>query len=163
MFWILKQSDFLHTSLLGDMDRPYYWNNFPCQKMPHYLDDIYVIKMAFHTYELAYSVLYQSKRRDFSENFLHHIVTIVLIVHSYSASVIPVGAVIMLVHDFSDVFVTLFRICVETQPFNIIAIVYIVFIIVWSYCRLYVFAIWCILPLYEDVVMSGRKNLIDPL
>jgi acyl-CoA-dependent ceramide synthase len=54
-------------------------------------------------------------RRDFSEFLLHHIITIVLIGASYYSNYIPVGAVIMLVMDFSDIFVAIFKMTIDVN------------------------------------------------
>lgn len=110
-FFVLKQSNFYHKYLWGDKEDPKYFENYPCQKLPRYLDDIYVIKLAYHVYELVYTLLFQYDRRDFPEYILHHIVTMVLILFSYSVNFLPIGAIVFIVHDFPDCFVSFFKIC----------------------------------------------------
>lgn len=95
---------------MGDQVDPQYFNNYPCQKIPNYLDDIYILKLSYHVYELLYTIGFQRDRRDFPEYILHHTLTLVLVLFSYIINFLPIGAVIMLVHDVPDVLISLFKI-----------------------------------------------------
>ena len=57
-FFILKNSTFLKRNLLGDHDEVFLFKDFPCQKLPNYLDDLYVIKLSYHFYEQFYTLLF---------------------------------------------------------------------------------------------------------
>jgi hypothetical protein len=112
-FTILKNSSFLHKNLLGDQDPPLFFANYPCQKLPNYLDDLYVIKLSYHLYEQAYAVIFQSNRKDFAEIFFHHMLTIFLILFSYTINYTAYGAAIMLIHDITDNIVSIFKLSVD--------------------------------------------------
>lgn len=60
-------------------------------------------------------MIFHRHKRDFAEFTLHHFATVALIGTSYCFNDLPVGSVIMLLHDASDIFVNIFRITVETQ------------------------------------------------
>lgn len=149
LFFVLKQSNFLHRLLQGDQENPLYFDNYPCQKLPHYLDDIYVVKLTFHSYELLYTILFQSERRDFPEYIFHHILTLVLILFSYSINFLPIGAVIMFVHDLPDIFVSIFKLTQDLIPMQIQFIINSSVILSWIYFRLYVFPMHLIKVYYE--------------
>lgn len=81
--------------------------------MPKYLDDMYVMKLAYAFYETVETFVNGRSKRDFSEMALHHIVTMMLILFSYSTNFLPIGSVIMLIHDITDIFLNIFKIVVE--------------------------------------------------
>lgn len=85
-FFILKKSNFLHIYLLGDSEYPSYWNNYPCTEVPKYLEEFFIIKKAYYSYELVISLIYHRERKDFSELILHHIITISLVSCAYSTN-----------------------------------------------------------------------------
>jgi hypothetical protein len=118
LYKILLQEDcnFLHTYLGGDKDEPLYYVNYPCLSIPAYLDDFYIFKLSYHFYELGYSTLFQRGRSDFPEYFLHHLMTWSLIFFSYSLNMLPMGCIVMLVHDVTDLSVTLFKLTIDVTP-----------------------------------------------
>jgi very-long-chain ceramide synthase len=128
----------------GDQDYPRYFQNYPCPTIPKYLDDFYVIKLAFHIFEIVYVLIFHINRRDLSEFVLHHFVTIMLVVFSYSMNYLPIGSVIMLAHDLPDVFLNIFRICMDTTGVFMIILSYSGMLFSWIYFRLYVFPVWVI-------------------
>ena len=103
--------------MFGNFDGEYidYYQNYPCQPYPSLLEDMYVIKLAYHCFEMLLNLLFHRHRRDFSEFLLHHIVTIVLILFSYIVNLRPVGSVVMFIMDFSDIFVAIFKMTVDVN------------------------------------------------
>ena len=110
------------------------------------------MKLAYQIYETLDTLICDRNKRDFSEMFLHHIVTLMLILFSYSVNFLPIGAVIMLIHDFTEIPLGIFRIVVETSSgFNYKMILsYLLCVGSWIYYRIYFFSWWCIRLLYED-------------
>jgi len=86
------------------------------------------------------NILFHRDRRDFSEMFLHHIVTIVLILFSYTVNFLPVGSVIMLIMDFSDIFVAVFKMAVDVQD-TIQNFFFFLMLATWIYFRMYFFPV----------------------
>lgn len=101
------------SSILGIWivhDKKYLWSaawfflNYPEDHqidLPRYV--YYMIELAFYC-SLMISQFSDVKRKDFVEMFIHHIATIMLISGSYITNMTKIGAIIMLVHDVSDVF-----------------------------------------------------------
>ena len=145
--WILKQGSFLHRYLLGNSTNPQYFVNYPCQPLPKYLDDFYIIKFSYHVFEIINVLGFHRSRRDFSENLLHHIVTIVLVGYSYVTNVIPIGGSIMLIMDASDVFVSIFKLTVDAyERFTLPS--FLVMLFTWIYFRIWFFPVYLIYELY---------------
>lgn len=134
--------------MLGNVEKALYWKDFPCVPQPSYIEDLYLIMSAYHLYELIFTLLFNRKRRDFSEMFLHHVATLGLIAVSFNTANIIAGANIMLLHDFTDIFVTFIR-CVQFSTNDkLIKTSWGLMFISWVYFRLYYFPTRIIIPYY---------------
>ena len=150
LFVVLKSSDFLDVMLLGDATFPSFFVNYPCQNLPMYLDGFYVHKMSFYLYELVNTLTVGRHREDFPEYVLHHLMTWALILFSYSMNYIPIGAVILLVHDVSDIPATTLKLVVDTTSSLVESLVFGWLLISWAYFRLYVFPVRIIYRLITE-------------
>lgn len=154
-FYLLAQSDYLSTGLLGSSTDPQFFANYPCQVLPPFLDDFYIVKFAYHFYECLNASLFHRNRRDFSEHFFHHLLTIVLISYSYFTNVIPIGAVIMLVMDFSDIFVCIFKMTVDvSDALQFPAFLGMLFS--WIYLRMWHFPMYLIKEIWFQAQATGH-------
>lgn len=59
---------------------------------------------AFYISATAFLVLYDGRRSDFVELFLHHVVTVGLVGMSYLYGYVRAGMLILALHDFGDIF-----------------------------------------------------------
>lgn len=132
---------------MGTESNPQFLINYPCQPIPKFLDDIYVIKLAYHTFESVVSTAFHRNRRDFSEHFLHHVMTLALVSYSYFTNFLPVGSVIMLIMDFTDIFVALFKMAADVNDFwqNIL---FSLMFTGWCSLRIFFFPVYVIYPFY---------------
>ncbi|KAM4630879.1 ceramide synthase 2a [Polymixia lowei] len=95
------------AGLAALVDKPWFydmkevWNDFP--KMPLHPSQYwyYMIELGFYM-SLVFSVASDVKRKDFKEQIVHHVATILLISFSWLVNYIRAGTLIMLVHDASD-------------------------------------------------------------
>jgi ceramide synthetase len=142
--------DFLDVRVGGRISRALYYNNYPCQKIPPYLDGFYVFKLSYHLYELGYTILKQRSRSDFPEYMLHHLMTWSLIFFSYSLNMLPIGAAVMILHDLTDFAVTMFKITIDVTPFFVQTFFYATMICSWVYLRLWYFPVHVIYRLHEE-------------
>lgn len=152
LFIILKQDDcdFMDVRVGGNTSVPYYFVNYPCQKLPKYLDEFYLFKLSYHFFELAFTTIKQSDRPDFPEYFFHHFMTWSLIFFSYSLNMMPVGAAVMILHDVSDLSVTLFKLTIDWTSIYLQSFTYGSMLVVWMYLRLWYFPGYVIKRIYEE-------------
>jgi hypothetical protein len=71
--------------------------------------------------------------------FLHHIVTIFLMVFSYICNFVRVGSVILLLHDSADYWLELAKMATYARFKNLCDASFIIFAIVWLITRLILF------------------------
>jgi hypothetical protein len=139
----------LHKGLLGSEENPNFFINYPCQPIPRFLDDLYVIKLAYHFFEAVLTILFHRDRRDFGEFLFHHVLTIALVSYSYFTNFLPIGAVTMLVMDMTDIFVAMFKMAVDINETMQNALFTLMFF-TWSYFRIYYFPVYVLYPFYEQ-------------
>lgn len=88
-------------------DKPWFydmkqmWDGFPKMTLLPSQYWYYVIELGFYL-SLLFSVASDVKRKDFKEQIVHHVATILLISFSWLVNYIRAGTLIMLVHDASD-------------------------------------------------------------
>ncbi|KAL6461194.1 hypothetical protein MHYP_G00311600 [Metynnis hypsauchen] len=77
------------------------WKGFPVLTLLPSQYWYYMIELGFYI-SLLFSVASDVKRKDFKEQIVHHVATILLIGFSWCVNYIRAGTLIMLVHDTSD-------------------------------------------------------------
>ena len=127
-------------------DQP--WLGFPMNRdnmmgifanFPHQPDRLMTI---YFSYELAFyfteliAILTEDKRADFLEYLLHHTTTIILVLMSYAGYDHPMGSYILLIHDFSDIFLCSAKIFHYAQYETICTGNFVLFLISFVWMRL---------------------------
>uniref|UniRef100_A0A8C6TJ25 Ceramide synthase 2b n=1 Tax=Neogobius melanostomus TaxID=47308 RepID=A0A8C6TJ25_9GOBI len=79
------------------------WEGFPVLTILPSQYWYYMIELGFYG-SLLFSVASDVKRKDFKEQIVHHVATILLISFSWCVNYIRAGTLIMLVHDSADYF-----------------------------------------------------------
>ncbi|NWR41836.1 CERS2 synthase, partial [Regulus satrapa] len=77
------------------------WKGYPIQSMLPSQYWYYMIELSFY-WSLLFSIASDVKRKDFKEQIIHHVATIILISFSWFANYIRAGTLIMALHDSSD-------------------------------------------------------------
>ncbi len=82
---------------------------------------------------------------------LHHSLTAVLIYFSYLLYFLPIGAVVMLIHDVTDLSVSVFKVLVDVTHYVIQFTAYFQMLFLWMYLRLYYFPVHIIMKIVRDI------------
>ncbi|XP_065143835.1 ceramide synthase 2a [Paramisgurnus dabryanus] len=117
------------------------WNGFPMLTLLPSQYWYYMIELGFYI-SLLFSVASDVKRKDFKEQILHHVATILLISFSWCVNYIRAGTLIMLVHDTAD------HLLESAKMFNYAGwrktcnYIFIIFAMVFIITRLVIFPFW---------------------
>jgi TLC domain len=154
-YLLMKDTKYLNKYLLGNNENPQYYGNFPCDETPPLLDSFYVVVLAYHFFETMYTLLCHRHRHDFSENMLHHIVTIVLTGFSYYLNMLTLGTITMFVTDMTDIFVALFKLTVDIHN-SLQYWTYGMMLVTWFYFRVFYFPIFILKEHWQQGMASGH-------
>ncbi|KAF5271139.1 hypothetical protein FQR65_LT17719 [Abscondita terminalis] len=119
------------------------WRRFPFE--PRTLDIYwyYSISLSFYC-ALFVTQFFDVKRKDFWQMFVHHVATISLLTMSWCCRAHTIGTLILLLHDFSDIFLEAYKIT-KYSGFNKIAFAcFVILSISWIVTRVFIFPIWII-------------------
>uniref|UniRef100_A0A3Q2UM55 Ceramide synthase 3 n=1 Tax=Fundulus heteroclitus TaxID=8078 RepID=A0A3Q2UM55_FUNHE len=101
----------------------------------------YILEMSFYGCLLC-SVAFDVKRKDFKEQIIHHLATLILLSFSWCANFIRVGTLVMLVHDASDVLLESAKLFNYAKWEKTSQGLFVVFAVVFMVTRLIIFPFW---------------------
>ncbi|KAA8591662.1 hypothetical protein FQN60_017036, partial [Etheostoma spectabile] len=119
------------------------WQGFPVLTLLPSQYWYYMIELGFYS-ALLFSVASDVKRKDFKEQIVHHVATILLISFSWCVNYIRAGTLIMLVHDSSDYFLESAKMFNYAGWRNACNYIFIVFAAIFIITRLVIFPFWII-------------------
>ncbi|XP_051235995.1 ceramide synthase 2 isoform X2 [Dicentrarchus labrax] len=119
------------------------WTDFPRQSMLESQYWYYVLEMSFYG-SLLFSVAFDVKRKDFKEQIIHHLATLVLLSFSWCVNYIRIGTLVMLVHDASDVLMESAKLFNYAKWEKTCKTLFVLFAIVFMVTRLIIYPFWLI-------------------
>ncbi|XP_015279981.1 PREDICTED: ceramide synthase 2 [Gekko japonicus] len=139
-------------------DKPWFydlervWDGYPIQTLLPSQYWYYVIELSFY-WSLLFSVASDVKRKDFTEQIIHHVATLILITFSWYTNYIRAGTLVMALHDASDYLLESAKMFNYAGWKNTCNYLFIVFSVVFIISRLIIFPFWIlhctvIYPLY---------------
>ncbi len=78
--------------------------------------------------------------------------TLLLILFSYTLNHMRIGAVIMLIHDFTDIIISIFKLVIDTTSNKVQYSMYAFTVLSWIFYRIYFFPVLIIKTYYEQTV-----------
>ncbi|XP_041917024.1 ceramide synthase 2 isoform X2 [Alosa sapidissima] len=119
------------------------WVGYPKQSMLESQYWYYILEMSFY-WSLLFSITCDVKRKDFKEQIIHHLATLILLSFSWCANYIRVGTLVMIVHDTSDVLLESAKCFNYAKWEKTCNSLFVVFAIVFMITRLIIFPFWVI-------------------
>ncbi|XP_072457062.1 ceramide synthase 4-like isoform X1 [Notamacropus eugenii] len=114
------------------------WDEYPKQPLQPVIYWWYLLELSFYI-SLLLTLTLDVKRKDFMGQVIHHFVTITLIFFAYSANFVNVGALVLLLHDVSDVFLEAYKMLSYAQWKLAREATFIIFTLVFLSTRLILF------------------------
>lgn len=132
-FCILVTEDFFWDTKLS-------WEGYPMKiwAMKESVYWYYMVELGYYGSCLIYQ-FFDVKRKDFAQMFIHHVCTVMLIGISFTASMSRIGTCIMLLHDFSDIFLEATKMSKYTHSSNCANIFFVVFAVTFFISRILIF------------------------
>lgn len=133
------------------------WSPCPCDQVANsQLKLMYAFESAAYIYDGVAHRFWNPRKNDYYVMFFHHIVTVLLISGSYNPGYFPIGAVVMFLHDISDIAVDMLVIVnqakLEGQEwFFIVEIQYVVTTLNWFFFRNILFYKKILKPVYNVI------------
>lgn len=137
------------ASLLGDEELPWlgdselFWKGWPHHEVSDGMASIYVLYVGLYVHQLLFLFL-DIKTSDFVALIAHHVITLALVLGSWKYKFTRVGSFVMLLHDFSDIFLEGAK-CFNYSQKHIPAlstgadVAFVVFALSFFYLRLYIY------------------------
>eukprot|EP00483_Globobulimina_turgida_P000181 UN00181 len=134
-----------------------YENEPLIQQYDDYILWYYIISFGYHL-NRALTQFYNPKRKDFVALFIHHWVTLCLMVCSFVAGKLGTGCITLAIHEYSDIFLECGKLCQYTS-FQLGADIFFVFFLLsWMIFRMYFF---CYKLLYSLAVCGVYTIWLD--
>jgi hypothetical protein len=132
------------TGALDDVLRKNIQSELPFGSPPRAIVRYGLFTSGYHYSELIRHVFISSRKSDFEEMVVHHIVTMALYLGYFMANMHCVGAFIAVLHDISDIFISIARVFQATAYQRVAIFFFAVMMATWVWARLYIlpYTIW---------------------
>ncbi|KAK2380576.1 Ceramide synthase loh2 [Trifolium repens] len=121
-----------------------YFKDWPNQELKSPVVIYYMCQCGFYIYSIAAILVWETRRKDFSVMFSHHVITVILIGTSYLTSFFRIGSIILALHDASDVFLEAAKVFKYSGREFCASVFFAFFAISWLILRLIFFPFWVI-------------------
>lgn len=158
-FYTLCKSDFMdpifggighHSNIFRDLEL----NNIP-SNLQYYL----WFSIASHSESFFQHLLTNMYEKKYYEFLLHHGMAFFLLTFSYLYNCWKVAALVVYLHDFSDVFLTTVRVLADYKNMNkmLVNIIFVVNVLFWIYSRIIYLPFYLI---YETMVVISTGRIV---
>jgi hypothetical protein len=152
---VLINQPYMPRALGGKGDFCLIWDNYPYQEHAPELKE-YILVLLGYNFGGLISHFLHSRKNDFIEMGLHHILAIYLTGGGYLVNGWEGSAIITFIHDLADLTTGLVKAGAETKFKNQTALIFVIHMVIWFYSRMVVFP-WVIYTLHVTPVDMGSK------
>jgi len=93
-------------------------------------------------WSLLFTVFVDIKRKDFWEMFIHHIITITLLVFSWTCNMVRCGCLVLVIHDCADIFLEGAKMTRYLKWQRTCDTLFGLFALLWIVTRLIIYPFW---------------------
>lgn len=104
-------------------------------------------------------ILLESRKPDFWEMLLHHVVSCSLVSFSYILNYVRMGSLVLLLHGATDILIYASKAVVDTPNIRLIAISYFALVAAYAWFRIYVFPVYIMRSAWvESIQEAGMER-----
>lgn len=162
-YYLFKDQFFFPVMLGGNSQCSDVFKYMPGAPNIPYGQIFYMVQFGSHLHTLIDHILFKRNDSKFWEMFLHHSVAVFLIFFSYMSGEIAVGILVLFTHDPGDIFLDAVRFYNDLRIRKDVGIfiLYVSFMGVWCYFRLYSFPVCLIYGAASSVYWGpGGRHLL---
>ncbi|KAF0686250.1 Aste57867_21955 [Aphanomyces stellatus] len=105
---------------------------------------LYITQLAIWVYTAFSCKFLEEVRKDYVIMMSHHVVTIALVSWSYQMGFLPVGVLVLILHDASDVPLDLLKMAnymklEDRRGYFVSEVLFVIMTTIWFYCRVYLY------------------------
>lgn len=108
-------------------------------------------------WSLLFTLFEDVKRKDFWEMAIHHVVTISLLVFSWTCNLIRMGSLVLILHDVADIFLESAKMTKYIGWQRTCDVLFVIFTVIWIVSRIGIYPMW-ILKRYD---ITKRKHVFS--
>ncbi|XP_031278058.1 LAG1 longevity assurance homolog 3-like [Pistacia vera] len=131
---------------------------WPDQKTKLKLKGLYMYAAGFYSYSIFALMFWETRRSDFGVSMSHHVATVILIVLSYIFRFARVGAIVLALHDASDVFLEIGKMSKYSGAEGVASFAFILFVLSWILLRLIYYPFWILWSTSYEVILTLDKE-----
>jgi ceramide synthetase len=162
-YYCLKDEEWLPRTLGGtartlkDLDQ--FWDGLPYQPQNRKVVIYYMIQFGSALCTFILQFKQNRTRNSYGEFLLHDMATLMLLIISFLNNYLRMGAVVLFLHDISDIFSYGCKIFVDTEYLKTTLFFYVSLVLSWFWTRLYVFPFQVILQCFTNNIWA-RPELV---
>ncbi|KAG4107521.1 LAG1-domain-containing protein [Neocallimastix lanati (nom. inval.)] len=161
-YYCLKDVEYLPRTLGGKArfeDLNLFWDGLPYQPQDRKVVVYYMIQFGSALCTFILQFKQNRTRNSYGEFLLHDMATLMLLVISFLNNYLRMGAVVLFLHDISDIFSYGCKIFVDTVYLKTTLFFYVSLVLSWFWTRLYVFPFQVILQCFTNNIWA-RPELV---
>ncbi|KAL1198402.1 ASC1-like protein [Cardamine amara subsp. amara] len=137
---------------------------WPDQQIKLKMKGMYMFVGGLNVYAFFALFFWETRRSDFKVMLVHHIVTSFLIILSFVFRFARIGSVILALHEISDVFLEMGKMCKYSGAETMTSVSFLLFLLSWTALRLIYYPFWVLWSTsYESIKVKqdlDKKNMM---
>ncbi|CAN0877013.1 Ceramide synthase 1 LOH3 [Linum grandiflorum] len=116
------------------------------------LKGLYMYGSGFYVYSTFALMFWETRRSDFLVSMGHHLATLALLLLSYMARFSRVGAIVLAIHDATDMFLEPAKMARYGGFESLSGVLFAIFVLVWTMLRIVCFPFWILRSTSTEII-----------